>query len=405
MVAALIGTLVLVPDSKNPAVERPDPVGVVLSIAGLGLLLWAIIEGPTQGWASPDVIGAGVASLIVIGAFIAWESHSRHPMLKLGLFADRRFSAAAAAECLGLFGLAGALFVVTQFLQFDLGLSPLQAGVRILPMAGVLVPSALVSPVVARTIGTKLTVAAALAAVAGGLWQVSAASKGATSYGDVVPGLLLIGLGAGLLLPTATNSVVGSVPQGDSGVGSAVNTMALQVGGAIGVAVVGSVLATRYQGHMGRALAGRHLPVDIMHTILGSFGGALAVASGVGGATGALLARAARAAFMSGLEVSFLVGAAVSLAGVVAVLVWLPSRALPVPPSPAGERLLVPRPSGTDRRRPSVPRDPGAQRRQRCAAPKRRGEHDDDCRRPRRDPKPPRKRHPSACISRRVMCR
>ena len=341
VVVALIGTLMLVPDSKNPAVERPDPIGVVLSIAGLGLLLWAIIEGPTQGWGSTDVIGAGVGSVMVIGAFIAWESHSRHPMLKLGLFADRRFSTAAAAECLGLFGLAGALFVVTQFLQFDLGLSPLQAGVRILPMAGVLVPAALVSPVVARAIGTKLTVAAALAAVAGGLWQVSAAATSATSYGDVLPGLLLIGLGAGLLLPTATNSVVGSVPQGDSGVGSAVNTMALQVGGAIGVAVVGSVLATRYQGHMGRALAGRHLPVDIVHTILGSFGSALAVANGVGGANGALLARAARAAFMSGLEVSFLVGAGVSLAGVVAVLVWLPSRALPVPPSPVGERVLV----------------------------------------------------------------
>lgn len=341
VVVALIGTLMLVPDSKNPAVERPDPIGVVLSIAGLGLLLWAIIEGPTQGWGSTDVIGAGVGSVMVIGAFIAWESHSRHPMLKLGLFADRRFSTAAAAECLGLFGLAGALFVVTQFLQFDLGLSPLQAGVRILPMAGVLVPAALVSPVVARAIGTKLTVAAALAAVAGGLWQVSAAATSATSYGDVLPGLLLIGLGAGLLLPTATNSVVGSVPQGDSGVGSAVNTMALQVGGAIGVAVVGSVLATRYQGHMGRALAGRHLPFDIVHTILGSFGSALAVANGVGGANGALLARAARAAFMSGLEVSFLVGAGVSLAGVVAVLVWLPSRALPVPPSPVGDRVLV----------------------------------------------------------------
>ena len=318
----------LVPDSKNPAVERPDPVGVVLSVAGLGLLLWAIIEGPTQGWASTDVIGAGLASLIVIGAFVAWESHSRHPMLKLGLFADRRFSTAAAAECLGVFGLLGALFVMTQFLQFDLGLSPLQAGVRILPMAGVLVVCAVLSPVVARAIGTKLTVATALAAVAGGLWQISAASTGATSYGDVVPGLLLIGLGAGLLLPTATNSVVGSVPQGDSGIGSAINTMALQVGGAIGVAVVGSVLATRYQDHMGRALAGRHLPVGTVHTVLGSFGGALAVASGVGGASGALLARAARAAFMSGLEVSFLVGAGVSLAGVVTVLVWLPSHRL-----------------------------------------------------------------------------
>jgi EmrB/QacA subfamily drug resistance transporter len=369
VIAALIGTLMLVPDSKNPAVDRPDPVGVVLSVAGLGLLLWAIIEGPTQGWGSADVIGAGLASLVVIGAFVVWESHSRHPTLRLGLFADRRFSVAAAAECLGVFGLLGALFVMTQFLQFDLGLSPLQAGLRILPMAGVLVVCAVLSPVAVRAIGTKLTVATALAAVAGGLWQISAVSTGTTSYGNVVPGLLLIGLGAGLLLPTATNSVVGSVPQGDSGVGSAVNTMALQVGGAIGVAVVGSVLATRYQDHMGRALAGRHLPLDITHTILGSFGGALGVASGVGGATGALLAGAARAAFMSGLEISFLVGAVVSLAGVVAVLVWLPSRNLPAPRDQPREPVLVPdhlELTDDDRRsivtqEPRDPRDPHGQ--------------------------------------------
>jgi hypothetical protein len=101
------------------------------------------------------------------------------------------------------------------------------------------------------------------------------------------------------------------------------------------------VLATRYQDHIGKALAGRHLPVDITHTILGSFGGALAVASGVGGASGALLAHAARAAFMSGLEVSFLVGAGVSLAGVVTVLVWLPSRASPAPPGPPSEGVVV----------------------------------------------------------------
>jgi hypothetical protein len=139
-------------------------------------------------------------------------------------------------------------------------------------------------------------------------------------------------------LPTATNSVVGSVPQGDSGIGSAINTMALQVGGAIGVAVVGSVLATRYQNHMSAALAARHLPAGITHTILGSFGGALAVAASAGGATGALLARAARDAFMSGMEISFLVGAVVALGGIITVLVWLPARALPGVSSPPSER-------------------------------------------------------------------
>jgi EmrB/QacA subfamily drug resistance transporter len=324
--AAFAGALLLVPDSKNPAAGRPDPWGAVLSIAGLGLLLWAIIEAPASGWGSGKVVGAGLASLAVLGAFVAWEARSPHPMLKLGFFADRRFSVAAAAEVLGVFGLLGGLFVLTQFLQFDLGLSPLQAGLRILPMAAVLGVSAPLSPLLGRVIGLKFTVASGLAAVAGGLWQISAVSAVTTTYQDVVPGLLLVGLGAGLLLPTATNSVVGSVPQGDSGTGSASNAVALQVGGALGVAVIGSVLSTRYQDHMTTALAGRHLPAVAVQTILGSLGGALAVAAHAGGATGTLLAHAARAAFMSGTEIALAVGAAVALGGVVLVLARLPLR-------------------------------------------------------------------------------
>ena len=107
--AGLAGALLLVPGSKNPAADPPDPAGALLSIAGLGLLLWAIIEGPSKGWASGQVIGAGLASLAVLGAFTVWEARSSHPMLKLGFFADRRFSIAAAGECLGIFGLLGAL--------------------------------------------------------------------------------------------------------------------------------------------------------------------------------------------------------------------------------------------------------------------------------------------------------
>ena len=327
VIAALVGTVLLVPNSKNPAAERPDPGGALLSIAGLGLLLWAIIEAPSHGWTSPTVVSAGLVSIAALGAFVAWEAHSTHPMLKLAFFHDRHFSIAAAGECFGVFGLMGALFVQTQFLQFELGKSPLQAGLRILPMAAVLVVSAALSPIVARLIGVKFTVASGLTAIAGGLWQISATSSLATTYGDVVPGLLLLGLGAGLLLPTATNSVVGSVPQGDSGIGSATNAVALQVGGALGVAVVGSVLLTRYQDHMTTALAGRNVPVAASHAILGSLGGALAVGSSAGGATGTLLARAARGAFMSGMEVSFVVGALVAFGGALLVLACLPSRA------------------------------------------------------------------------------
>src|SRR5664280_2094421 len=125
VIAGFAGALMLVPDSKNPNADRPDPGGAVLSIVGLGLLLWAIIEAPTQGWTSGIVVGVGLASFAVLGAFVAWEAQIRHPMLKLGFFSDRCFSVAAVGECLGVFGLMGALFLQTQFLQFDLGYSPL----------------------------------------------------------------------------------------------------------------------------------------------------------------------------------------------------------------------------------------------------------------------------------------
>ena len=335
----LLGAALVVPDSKNPHVQRPDPAGAALSIAGLGLLLWAIIEGPTRGWTSGVVVGAGLASLVVIGGFVVWESRSMHPMLKLDFFRERRFSVALAAECLAVFGLMGALFLSTQFLQFDLGYSPLQAGLRVLPIAIMVVVGAAVSPVAARLVGVKLTVAASLISIAAGLWQVSASSRFDTTYGEIVLGLLLIGLGAGLMLPTATNSVIGSVPQGDSGMGSASNTVALQVGGALGVAVIGSVMLTRYQGQMAAALVGQHVPQSVAQTIFGSLGAALAVAARVGGTTGVELARAARTAFMSGNDVALAVGAIVALAAAVLVLVALPSRASPAqPPADPPER-------------------------------------------------------------------
>jgi EmrB/QacA subfamily drug resistance transporter len=328
-----VGAALVVPDSKNPHVQRPDPVGAALSIAGLGLLLWAIIEGPTRGWTSGTVAGAGLASLVVLGGFVVWESRSTHPMLKLEFFRDRRFSVALAAECLAVFGLMGALFLSTQFLQFDLGFSPLEAGIRILPIAVMVVVGAAGSPVAARLVGIKVTVAAGLVSIAAGLWQVSASSRFDTTYGDVVLGLLLIGFGAGLMLPTATNSVIGSVPRGDAGMGSASNTVALQVGGALGVAVIGSVMLTRYQAHLAAALVGRHVPPSVAQTIFGSLGAALAVAARVGGSTGAELARAARTSFMSGNEVALVVGAIIALAAAVLVLVALPWQAPSAPPS------------------------------------------------------------------------
>ena len=321
----LLCALPLVPDSKNPAARRPDLAGAVLSIAGLGLVLWSIIEAPVHGWSSALVIGAGLAGLAVLAGFVGWERASSHPMLNLQFFRRPSFSAAVGSNGLALFGLAGSLFVLTQFLQFNLGYSALQAGVRMLPIAATIAVIAPVSAVAVRVAGTKLTTAAGLLLVAAGLWQVSHASVTWT-YTDTLPGLIMTGIGAALVMPVVSGSVMGSLPRGDLGVGSATNGVSIQVGGALGVAVVGSLLSTRYQDQMTTALAPYHLPHAIENTILSSVGGALGVAARVGGATGHLLAHVARSAFISGADLGLLVAAAVVLVGCVLALLTLPAR-------------------------------------------------------------------------------
>jgi hypothetical protein len=260
-------------------------------------------------------------------------------MLKLSFFRDRRFAIAAAAECLGLFALFGGLFVQTQFLQFKLGYSPLQAGLRILPIAAAVVVSSPLAVIAVKFAGSKITAAVGLAAIAGGLWQAGAASTAGATYGDVLPGMLVVGIGAGLLLSTATNSLVGSLPQEEAGVGSAANGVSIQVGGALGVAVIGSVLATRYEDQMGTIVAAQNLPAAIGHQITGSLGGALGVADAIGGTAGAMLADSAKAAFMSGTQTSLAVGACTALAGALLTLWLLPSGRTRQEPDAEGDGL------------------------------------------------------------------
>lgn len=325
---ALIGLALavpLVPDSRNPVAERPDPGGSLLSIVGLGLVLWAIIEAPVHGWSSALVVGAGTAGLVVLASFLVWERTRRYPMLNLGYFRRRSFSGAVVSVGLVMFGLFGALFVLTQFLQFQLGYTPLQAGLRTLPAAGAIVVVAPASPLFVRWLSTKLTITGGLLVVAGGLWQISGASVTST-YTDVLPGMVMLGVGAGMVIPAATGSVMGSVPAEHTGVGSATNGAFLQVGGALGVAVIGSLLSTRYQHRMTSVLAPHHVPGSVENTILGSVGGALDVAHQVGGSTGALLAGAARSAFLSGMDLALTVGAIVALVAALLALVAVPAK-------------------------------------------------------------------------------
>ncbi len=322
-----------VPDSRDPDAQPPDLLGSGLSIAGLGLLLWAVIEAPVHGWTSSEVLITGGAGLAVLAGFVAWESVAEHPMLRLSFFRHRSFSAAIFAIGTMMFGLMGSLFVLTQFLQFQLGYSALQAGVHMLPAAGGIAVIAPFSAFLVGRFGTKLTVATGLALVGGGLLQISSATV-ATTYSGQLAGTIMIGIGAGFVMPACVGSLMATLPLERAGIGAATNGTFVQLGGALGVAIVGSIMSARYQHLMSATLAGRRLPAAIHQTILGSLGGALAVAEHIGGILGGMLAAAARVAFMSGMDLALEVGGSVILAAVIVVLVALPTR----PPSSPPER-------------------------------------------------------------------
>jgi len=326
---ALIGVacaVPLVPDSKNPRAKKPDAIGGALSIVGLGLVLWSIIEAPSRGWSSTVVIATATAGLAVIGGFIMWERTTTHPMLNLEFFGRRSFSMAVSCIGLGAFALLGTLFLLTQFLQFDLGYSALAAGVRMLPIAAALAVISPGSSVLVQRIGIKLVTALGLLLAAAGLYLTSRLTIQST-YTDVLLGMFIIGAGAALVIPTVSGSVMSSVPRGDTGVGSATNGTFIQCGGALGVAVLGSLLSTRYQDKMAKAVAPFHVPRSVEQVIVGSLGAALGLAARVGGSTGELLARAARSAFIDGAGLALRVAAVVALGGAVLALVLLPRRA------------------------------------------------------------------------------
>lgn len=330
---ALVGLLVaawLVPNSKNPASKRPDPVGGGLSTLGLSLLLWGIIEAPERSWTSPLVLGAVGTAVFVLVGFVLWERHSTHPMLELSFFRSRRFSVAMGAMGLVIFALMGGLFLLTQYLQFSLGYTALQTGLRIAPIAAVLLVAAPLSIVLVRFVGTKPVVFTGMGLIALGFAALSQVTVRST-YIDVLPAFFLMGIGTGLAFAPCTESVMGSLPLDQAGVGAATNSAALQIGGALGVGVLGSLLNTRYVNQMVPALAHYAIPGSVRDLITGSLGGALAVAEHIGGRLGAELAAVARHAFVGGMNLAVTVAAVVVGVAALVVLALLPNRGAPTP--------------------------------------------------------------------------
>ncbi|MEA2466755.1 MAG: hypothetical protein QOJ57_881 [Thermoleophilaceae bacterium] len=327
---ALLGGRRFVPVSKAPVAPRLDPVGAVLSMAGLAALTYGLIEAPSNGWTSTATIGLLGGAVALLGAFTWWELRGTdHPMVELGLFRNMRFTAASVSVTIVFFSLFGSLFLLTQILQNVLGYSTLAAGAGALPFA---LAMGAVSPIAAgmgRRIGTKLPVAAGLLLMAAGLTVMSAADAG-TGFGYFVFATVLMGIGMGLAMAPATDSIMGALPPEKAGVGSAINDTVRNIGGVLGVAVIGSVATSAFSSRMADATA--HLPSQAADAASGSITGALQVADAAG-AAGSTLAETARQSFMTAASGGELVAAAVAVIGAALALRYLPARET----APAGE--------------------------------------------------------------------
>lgn len=327
IIAALIAGALLVPSSKDPSEQPLDVPGALLSIVGLSALVYAIIEAPHLGWLSGQTLSTFGVAIIAIVAFGVRERTARFPMLDLSLFRDRRFSVASAGITLTFFAMFGTFFLMAQYLQLVLGYTPFQSGLFQLPFAFIMMSVAPRVPKLVARWGAAKVVPVGLVFTASGLAAFSSIGVDSTLW-HIYASVLPLGLGMAITMTPLTTLIMSSVPLGRAGVGSAMNDTTRELGGALGVAVLGSVVTSQYTSGIGASLAG--LPERAQGLVDSGLSGALAVAGDVGGTQGDALALAARQAFVDGLNLAAIVG---SVAVFVAAFVsWkLLPRTAPAP--------------------------------------------------------------------------
>ena len=341
---ALVLVGILVPTSRDLDAPPLDAKGLVLAVGSVGLLVATIIEAPDWGWAAPLTIAGFAGAAALLAAFVGWERRAPHPMLDVSVFGDRRFSAASLAITGAFFALFGFVFTVTQYFQFVRGYSTLSAGAHTVPFALFTAVSAPLSPVLVRRLGTNRVVATGLASMAAG-FVVAAVTSAGSSYGIMVLAMFFMGTGLGLVMAPATDSIMGSLPPERAGVGSAVNDTTRELGGTLGVAVVGSVFASRYGAGIVHGLGALHAPARAISIARQSIGAADVVAAHAPTPAAAETVRSiAAGSFMSGFHAGSVVAAAVAVATAVAALVLLPRHV--GGPASRPERALEGAPAG-----------------------------------------------------------
>jgi EmrB/QacA subfamily drug resistance transporter len=333
-VAALIGVWLLVPRSRLDDLAPLDRTGLGLSIVALAALVYTIIEAPDHGWASTRTIAGFVATVVVVVGFVRWERSRSAPMLDVRLFTNLRFSAASTSVTVAFFSLFGFIFLITQYFQQLRSYGPLSTGVRILPVAFSIAISSVVASKLVVRIGNKAVVAGGLLSLGGSfLWIALSASL--VSYDLIAAQMILMGTGLGLTSTAATESIMGVVKPEQAGAGSAVNDATREIGGALGVAVLGSVYSSLYASHLRGHSGG--LSTALVQKAASSFGAGQAIAARIPGAPGLAFGHDVRASFMNGLHAACFVASGICVVGATFVAVLLPSR--PGRPAAAPEPL------------------------------------------------------------------
>ena len=317
--------IVLIPSSKDPAAPKLDPLGALLSIVGLVSIVYAVIEAPEAGWTDPKILAGFAFGALVMVAFVLWELRCDEPMLDVTFFKNPRFTAASTGITLVFFAMFGFSFLLSQYFQFVLGYDALQTGIRMLPLALTIMVVAPISPRIVHRVGTKLVVTTGLSLVAFALIMCTGLQVD-SGYGQVAWRLVLLAMGMALTMAPATESIMGSLPLAKAGVGSAVNDTTRQVGGALGVAIVGSVLSSVFGSQIADAFAGK-LPAEAVEGARSSLYGAFQLADQVGGAQGAQIVDVAKNGFVEGMHGGALVAAGAAFIGAVVAFLFLPATA------------------------------------------------------------------------------
>lgn len=322
IIALVLGAR-LVPTSKDRSPSKLDPTGAVLSMAGLGVFVYGLIEAPKWGWGSTQslaVISSGIALLAI---FVMWELRSSSPMLDVRLFKDRRFGVSSLGMTLVFLTMFGFFFVVSQLFQLVLGYGSFESGLRMLPIMPVMIIFSTRAASLVERFGARTVVTTGMMLTAAGVFVLSSLNA-SSGYGHVLIGMFVMASGMGLTMTPMTELIMSSVPRDKAGVGSAMNDTTREVGTTLGVAVLGSILSSGYTSNLGPVVAA--LPAPARQTAEGSLAGALGVAHEIGGTQGAAIVDAAKSAWAQGLHLSMLIGAGIVLTAAAIAARYLPGK-------------------------------------------------------------------------------